>query len=186
MFDLIGAFTKQFTPIDGGYLYYPSRKSGGKFVTTDEYEKLVADWQRIAGRRGLWKTVGLIFVAVLLWTIASEVLALPDWADWILIVGCVSAISGWLGWAALAPRRLVKDRPNSTPPRSIAEARRESRAILNWPFVIFFTLASGAIFFGQLTAPERTAGWWAWLVGSGLFFGCYLWIAFEKLRDRWR
>jgi hypothetical protein len=32
MFDSIGAFTSPFTPVDGGYLYYPSRKDGGKLA----------------------------------------------------------------------------------------------------------------------------------------------------------
>ena len=43
MFDSIGAFTRQFTPVDGGYLYFPSRKNGGKLVTAEEFETLVSD-----------------------------------------------------------------------------------------------------------------------------------------------
>ena len=184
MFDSIGAFTRQFTPVDGGYLYYSSRKEGGKLVTVEEFEELVTDWQRVAGKGGTWRTVGLVAVAILLWTLISRALALPGSADWIVILGSVSAVSGWLLWASLAPRRLVKNRPTVTPPRPVAQAKREARAALNWPFVIFFLLASGAIFLGCLSAPSATPSWWAWLIGSGFMFGAYLWICFQKLKDR--
>jgi hypothetical protein len=59
MFDLRAAFTKQFTPVDGGYVYYPPRGSGGKLVTLDEYESLCADWNKRVGPRGQWKVAGL-------------------------------------------------------------------------------------------------------------------------------
>ena len=183
MFDAVDAFTKQFTPVDDGYVYYPSRKSGGKLVTADEYQKLVADWERTAGRRGVWKAAGLALVAVLIWTIISQSLALPDWTDWIPIIGCVAALSAWMLWASLAPRRLVRGRPDSTPPRRVSEARREARSMLSWPFVILVTVASGAVFIGCLSAPEPTIGWWARMIGSGLFFGVYSWIAVQKFRD---
>ena len=37
MSDPVGAFTKAFTPVDGGYLYYTSAKAGGKLVTTEVF-----------------------------------------------------------------------------------------------------------------------------------------------------
>ena len=33
MFNLVGVFERSFTPIEDGYLYYPSRCSGGYLVT---------------------------------------------------------------------------------------------------------------------------------------------------------
>lgn len=136
MFDSMGAFNKQFIPVDGGYLYYPSRKSGGKLVTVEEFEGLVAGWQRIAGRSGLWKPVGVVVLVILLWTLLSQALALPEWADSIIVVGSVAAVSGWMLWASFEPRRLVRDRSVVAPPRSVLQARRQARAALNWPFVI--------------------------------------------------
>ena len=186
MFDSVGAFKRQFTRTDGGYVYYPSSKSGGKLVTEDEYEAMVADWQRIAGTREVWKTVGLAFLAILLWTVVSQPLSLQKSYDWIIIAVSVAALSGWLLWASLAPRRLVRDRPYVTPPRTTTEARREARATLNWPFVLFVLLFSGAIFFGRLTSSDRTQSWWVWVIVSGFFFAAYLWIAVQKLRDRRR
>ena len=186
MFDPIGAFTRQFTPIEGGYLYYPSRKTGGKLVTAEEFEQLVSDWQRVAGTKATWKFVGLVALAILLWTFVSDALALPEWADWIIIIGCVAGLSGWLIWASMAPRRLLRYRPAITPPRPASEARREARATLNWPFVLFALLVSGVIFFGSVSFPDQSLSWWAWTIGSGLFFGLYVWTAVQKFQDRQR
>lgn len=183
MFDSVGAFTRQFTPVDGGYLFYPSRKSGGKLITADEYHRLVANWEKIAGKAGIWKTVGVVFLALILWTVLSEGLSLPEWADTFIITCLVLAISAWMLWAGFAPYRLVRRRPAVTSPRTAAEARREARATLNWPFVIFALLLSGATFIATVTTPERTLSTWAWLIGSGLMLAVYLWIGFRKLFD---
>ncbi|MCA1654342.1 MAG: hypothetical protein ABR588_07005 [Sphingomicrobium sp.] len=184
MFDSIGAFNRQFTSVEGGYLYYPSRKGGGKLVTAQEFEALASNWKRIAGRSGRRKTVGVAFLVILIWTVLFEAFGLPDWAESIIIVGLVLAISGWLMWASFAPRRLVKDRPEVAPPRQVAQIRREARASLNWRFVIFALLMSGTILFGTLSSPDHPMSWWGWVIGSGAMFFVYLWIGFQKLRDR--
>lgn len=56
--------------------------------------------------------------------------------------------------------------------------------MLNWPFVAFALLISGAILFGSIQSPRDTITSWAWLIGSGLTFVAYIWIAIQKLRDR--
>jgi hypothetical protein len=183
MFDTVEAFKKQFTRVEGGYLVYPSRKVGGKLVNDEEYDFLVKRWERVAGRAGRWKTVGAIVLVVAIWTLLGDLLSPPEWADSLMIGLIVIAMSAWLFWASTAPRRLVRDRAPVTAPRPAAEARREARAALNWPFVAFALLISGAIFFGSATADERTVGTWAWLIGSGLMLGIYLWVAFKKLAD---
>lgn len=184
MFDTIGAFKRQFTRVEDGYLVYPSRKDGGKLVSDDEYDLLVKQWQRVAGRGGAWKAVGAIFVVIAVWTLLSDLLLAPDWADSLLVALIVMVMYARLFWASTAPRRLVKDRVSVTPPRPGAEARREARAALNWPFVIFALLISGVVFFGSVAAGERSLGTWAWLIGSGVMLGLYLWIGFKKLVDR--
>ena len=184
MFDATGAFTRQFTPVSGGYLYYPSRRGGGKLVTTDEYERLVSEWRRVAGNRGQWKTVGFSFLAIMVWAGVSQVLNPPAWTDSVVIAAFVATISAWIMWASWAPRRLVKSRPDFAPPRPGSKARREDRAALNWPFVVFILLFSGAIFVGSLVSDDAALTWWAWVIGSGLFFSMYVLIAFQKLMDR--
>jgi hypothetical protein len=183
MFDTIGAFKKQFTRVEGGYLVYPSRKTGGKLVSDEEYEHLVKGWERVAGRSGRWKAIGVIVVIIALWTLLSDVVPLPEWRDTFLTAAIVSAMSARLLWASTTPRRLVKDRPTITPPRMAAEARRDARAAINWPFVVFALLFSGAAFFVSVTATVRSPGAWAWLIGSGVMLGLYIWIAFKKLTD---
>jgi hypothetical protein len=184
VFDSIGAFTKQFTPTEGGYLYYPSKKCGGKIVTADEYEQLTESWRKVAGRRGMWTLVGIVVLAIFVWTVISKLLSLPDWSDSIIVAASVIGISAWLLWASFAPRRLVRDRPAITPPRPVSDARRQARALLNWRFIIFALLFSGVAFVGSFNSPERDLKTWAWLIGSGAFFGLYIWIAIQKHRDR--
>lgn len=186
MFDPIGAFTKQFTPIEDDYLYYPSKKSGGKLVTADEFERLTADWERAAGRTGQWKTAGLIIIAIILFTLATQFLVLPDWANTLCILTVVVGVSGRFLWASFAPRRLVSDRAAITQPRQLSQVKQDVRALLNWPLVISAIIMSSAIFIGILDVVERTVVSRLWLVGSGLTLGAYLWIGYQKLKDRRR
>lgn len=183
MFDTMGAFTKQFTPTEGGYLYYPSRKGGGKLVSQDEFIRLVSEWERIAGPRGRWKIVGLILVTIVLWTILTRSFGFPDWSDKVLTFGIVFGLSGWLLWVSFAPRRLVRNRPDVAPAKPASKARRDARAMLNWPFVIFALAISGGIFFGHLSSADRSPASWAWMIGSGSMLALYVWIAFRKFMD---
>jgi hypothetical protein len=184
VFDSIGAFAKQFTPTVGGYLYYPSKKCGGKLITADEYEQLTESWRKVAGRRGMWTVVGIVMLAICVWTAISELLSLPDWSDSIIIAASVIGIPAWLLWASFAPRRLVRNRSAIAPPRPVPEARRQARALLNWRFIIFALLFSGVAFLGWFNSPERDLKTWGWLIGSGAFFSLYIWIAIQKFRDR--
>ena len=184
MFDAVGAFTKQFTPVDGGYLYYPSGKSGGKLVTSQEYELLRTDWERVAGKAGRWKTVGAIFLAIIVWMIVSETLALPEWSQGLFVGCCGIALSAWLLRASFSPRRLVRNRPEIAPPRARSQARKEARALLTWRFIGIGLVLSGVVFASMLTYPERSLNWWAWAIGSGGMFVAYIWILVAKLRDR--
>lgn len=183
MFDVTSAFTKQFTPIDGGYVYYPSQRAGGKLVTAEEYQKLVADWHRVAGINGQWKTVGLTFLVILLWVFASQSLGLPESAEWIMIACFVAALIGWTVWHSFAPRRLVKGRPDIAPPRAISEVKRAVRATVSWPLIAAVVALSAVVFFSTLALPTASPMWWVWLVGSGLMLGLYLWLALQKLWD---
>lgn len=183
MFDSLGAFAKQFTPIEGGYLYYPSKKGGGKLVTAEEYDELNEGWRKVAGQSGIWKTVGLAMLVIFVWTFISTTLSLPDWAGAIFIAVAASCISAWLFWAGLAPRRLVRDRPDVAPPRPISQVKRHVRAMLNWHMIIFALLLSGLAFLGVLYSPQRNFASWAWLIGSGAMFGLYFWVAIQKYRD---
>jgi hypothetical protein len=186
MFDSTGTFTKQFTPFVDGYVYFPSRKAGDKFVSVEEYDRLVSNWRRVAGRGASWIWVGFGVVTLVLWTILCDILALPPWTSWIVITLSVAVMLGRLLRAGYAPRRLLASRPDITPPRPRSQARRQARAMIGWPIVVFGLLLSGAIFFSQLRSADRTPSWWAWVIGSGLMLGAYIWIGFQKLADRKR
>jgi hypothetical protein len=132
----------------------------------------------------MWMVVGIMMLAIFVWTAISITFSLPDWSDSIIVAASVIGISAWFLWASLAPRRLVRNRPATAPPRPVSEARRQARASLNWRFIIFALLYSGVAFLGSFNSPERDLKTWAWLIGSGAFFGLYIWIAVQKFRDR--
>jgi hypothetical protein len=185
MFDATDVFTLQFTRTDGGYLYYPSPKAGGKLVTREEYERLLANWQRVAGPRGVWTAAALIVGVILLWTILDEASSLPGWTGRLIAGGCAAALVAWFLWAGFAPRRLVSGRPDVAPPRLRSELGREARAMVSWHIVALALLLSGAALFHTLRSPETTTlVWWAWLIGSGAMFCSYIWIAVQKVSDR--
>jgi len=184
LFDSTGIFAKQFTPVDGGYLYYPSKRGGGKLVTADEYDELVADWQKVAGRTGIWRTVGLVVLAIVVWTIIPKAEDLSVWSDSIFATVCVGGASAWILWASFAPRRLVRGRPAITQPRIVSEAKRQARALLNWPLIIFLLFLSASALLRTLNSPDRDFKSWAWIIGSGVMLVCYIWIAIQKFRDR--
>ncbi|NIJ21081.1 hypothetical protein FHS95_002773 [Sphingomonas naasensis] len=180
MFDSKGAFTRQFTQAEGGYIYYPSAKSGGKLVTAEEYRKLAQGWSMVS----TGKVAGILFLAVIAWTALSQTFSLPDGLETVFIASCVTCVALWVLWVAFAPRRLVRDRPAITPPRPASQARRQVRALLTWQSVIFALLFGGVMFLGSLRVSEPDVETWAWRIGGGALFGLYLWIGFQKLRDR--
>ena len=184
MFDSIGSFTRMFVPFEDGYLYYSSRKSGGKFVTRAEFDTLVADWRRIAGPVGTLKSAGVVFAAIALSVLVSAYFDLPEWLGGAATVAMTIPFVAWIMWHAFAPYRLLRDRKPVTPPRPRAEAMRAVRAMLSWRMVIGAGLISGVIFLVILTHPAHEISWWAWLVGSGAMSGVYGWVGWKKLRDR--
>ncbi len=183
MFDPVGTYAKAFKPVEGGYIYYSSAKAGGKFISQEEFSDLMGRWKRVAGKRGMVITVGFVFLGTFIWTAAKEALDLPDWADGPFTGIIVVSTIGWILWASLAPKRLVRNRAVIMPPRPIAQARREARSALNWRFVVFGLLISGGACWGHLGSSDRSFGSWVWIIGGGMGFVLYLWLGMQKLRD---
>jgi hypothetical protein len=132
----------------------------------------------------MWKAVGIIFLTVLVWTTLMANISLPNWTSGIFSTLTTIAMVIWFGWAGLAPRRLVRNRPEVAPPRPIAKARRDARAALNWRFILFALAISGAALFLHISSSDRSAGSWMWIIGSGTMFAVYLWIGYRKLTDK--
>ncbi len=132
MFDPVGAFTKQFTPVDGGYLYYPSLKSGAKLVTAEEFHALVNGWQRVAGRGGRWKFVGVVSLSILAWTIVSIMFVLPNWTGGVFSAAIAIAISAWITLVELRSLAFGKRQASgrTRPTHCVSSARSSSRVKL--------------------------------------------------------
>lgn len=184
MIDQTKIFTKQFTPTDGGYIYYPSRKSGGKFVSAGEFERLLSDWEAVAGTRGMWKNACLVALPGLALIVINSLVDLPDWSSKAAAGFSVIGISAWLFWKSLAPRRLVRGRPDIVPPRSKAQVDREVRDLVGWPIIALSLVVCSILFWGALHSPSRGPVRWAVLIGSGIVLLQYLRVAFMKFRDR--
>lgn len=184
MLDPIAVFTRQFTPRDGGHLYYPSRRSGGKFVTAAEFEQLVEEWERIVDGRGRWKMVGAACAAVLIIVFLSDFFDWPRWIDRMMVFPIVLGIAGRTFWASRAPARLVRSRPAISPPKPASEARREARAMFSWSSVTGMWVFTGAVFASWIFSREESQWRYAWTIGSGLIFLACTWIAIVKWRDR--
>lgn len=183
MFDATEAFAKQFVPQDGGYLFYPGRLAGGKLVSEPEYQDLLARWQSVAGRKGTWKTIVAVMAIIVLGTVAKALLNVGDWAENASIGAAVAFVVIRITWASLAPRRLVRGRPDAAPPRSLTESKRLARSMLPWRMVIPVFLVSVAIFINGLVATPQTFVDWLWVVGSGAMGTAYGWIAIKKFGD---
>jgi hypothetical protein len=184
MFDAVEAFEKQFEPYADGYLFFPSSKTGGKFVSKEEYAALVTDWTRVAGKRGILKIVAAMTAAILIWSVLESSADLPDWA-WNAFVGAlIAALVARLYWASAAIRRPLMDRPDVVPPRTGSEARLVAQRRLSWPVVLVGLLLCSLAFIPSLFASERTIGGWLWLLGSGTLLAVYLWTALQKWRDQ--
>ncbi len=183
MFDPVSSFSKQFVPFEEGYLYYPSRKSGGKFVSHEEYEQLVAEWEAVAGRRGMWKTtlaiIGCVFLVVTFQSIFDGFEWLKDVSTWVAVIALLARFV----WYSMAPRRLVSGRPDAAPPRSPAASRRAARSLVSWGIIIWAFIASTAIFGLGLAAYPKSLLVWLWVAGSGAMSAGYLWAAIMKYRD---
>jgi hypothetical protein len=178
MFDPMDVFSRQFTPVEGGYLYYPSPKSGGKLITDDEFAKLASDWKKTFGWRGVLKSMGMSVVVIALFLCLS--LYLPDWVGQFAPLCIVGVLLAWNFRAVSSVRRLVKDRPVVAPPKPVSQARREARAMIKWPFLIVVILACGGFLVSGLSSVDRS---WTWIGGSGILLAIYLWTAFRKLMD---
>lgn len=178
------SFSKQFVPFEDGYLYYPGRKSGGKFVSEDEYAQLLAQWEAVAGRKGLWKTSFVIMGCVL---VALAVLAIFDGPDWLRTVFTYLAVAALVAryfWFAMAPRRLVNGRPDAAPPRSAAANKRAARSMISWTTIIWAFIVCAALFVAGLSAHPKSLAVWIWIAGSGAMGALYIWVAIMKYRDR--
>lgn len=180
MFDTTKSFTKQFTPYEDGYLYYPSRKGGGRLVSEAEYQSLKANWQVAVGTKGIWKIVGITVLVV-----ALKVAFWPDAVVGSVVIWAMAPlIVAHISWAASAPSRLVKGRPDIASPRPLAATKAFARSLIPWRMVIQGFLFSAGLFVLGLFHHPQTLLDWLWLIGSGTMCAASGWIGVQKFRDR--
>lgn len=177
-------FRRRFQRCDQGFLYYPKRKGGGKIITQAEHDVIVGNFRRWFGARfrpGL--SLAAMFGLIVVITLVS--LAFPlserafDVAIWIV---AATFLLGYY-WLYSAPQRLVKDRPEVTPPRTREELGRAGRAMMTWPMVVFaIGLCSLAVFVGVSARPNIATV--IWTVFWVIVLAVHVRNAVRKFQDR--
>lgn len=178
------AFAKQFEPVDGGYVYFNSSREGGKFVSEEEFDRLNAEYARATGWRANVSIFLLLFVAVLAATLLSAFFDVPSAISTLLVAMAMVFIGLRATRAVLAPGRLVRGRPDHTPPRSRAEQKRKARSLIGWPMLIALIAISGLVFSVTVWEFEWSFASVAWLLGSGWFMLSSVGLVVAKFRDR--
>lgn len=176
-------FREQFVPAEHGYVFYPSLKSGGKYVSPAERDRLISRYQRLVSPVHLL-VLPVIFFGVVegsLWL--GRQLDWPFWSVRAVIVVTTLVMLGIGMWVAFSPHWLVRNRPDIMPARPTAEVWRETRDNLTWPFVILVTAVTGAVFIWNAVNFQPSISSWVWLLASGYLLLTYLRLGFQKLRD---
>lgn len=136
----LDVFKRSFEPIEGGYLYYPTRWSGGYFLSAAEYDALIADWERTAGFKRMLLLVGIALLGIVVSTVVSSTTDLD--LDGIAPRAIAFGLAGYLIWKSTAVNRLVRGRKPMRPPRSGLEAEVAMGNALGMPLAIGLVVVS--------------------------------------------
>lgn len=176
MFDTAGVLDRSFTPVEEGYLFYPSRWSHGYLVKPEEYGELIDEWRRVAGWKGLLSLIGLMVVALLIGMAIIYWLGLAEWANTVISLGLATGLAGYLIWKSTAANRLVRNRTPAAPPRAARAADHAMGKALGRPMAMWLAILSlialgWAIAFAMVTP--------LWGIPAAIVFGI---MAFFNLR----
>lgn len=140
-FDAVAAFERSFIPIQGGYLYYPSRWSSGYLVSGEEYQQLVEEWRKVAGFWGILRLVAVLAIALILLVLVDEHVGLDSSYD-LTTYACIAAVIAYILWKSTAPVRLVRGREPVSPPRTAKQSEEQMGRALGWPVAISLAITS--------------------------------------------
>lgn len=176
-------FAKLFVPYEDGYLYYPSAKSGGKFVSEPEYQIMLSEVERAAGTKGIMVSVLAVLLMISAAVIAEKVWHLGEWVEQVAIWAAVAFVGIRLARAFFLPRRMLSNRPAIVPPLAPGQSRKIARSMLPWTMVIPVFLGSSIVFVANLLIAPVTLGGWMVFLGAGAMSAGYGWVAIQKLKD---
>lgn len=183
MFNLVDMYKRQFHPHEDGYIFYPNRKGGGKFVTTAEYDAIMEQY----ASKFSWRPVAFM---VFLFTFSNIVmimlvgyLNLTQTIMYILLTFAIIILLGWTIWHSWAGHRMVKHKADIAPPRSWEQVQKDGRKSLGWPFILFLLFISIFIFIKAWIDPDRNILIWGQIVIFGVLIPVYLRMAYKKYRD---
>lgn len=184
IFDRSKPFKRLFVPFEDGYLVYPSKSHGGKFVTTEEYEALIKDYQRWWGKRfGFGLVYLVLFGGMTLGAVLIAIFDLPE--DYVQFITYFMAMPlfAFIIWSSRAPYRLVRGRPDAVPPLSREERKRWTRSNLSWFHLIGIALVCTVLLWVSIENYSWTLGWSLWMACLSIYFLLVLRIALLKYLD---
>jgi hypothetical protein len=141
MFGAEKIFRRQFTPHEGGYLFYPFVWSRGYLVTEEEFQKLCQDRKRSLGLSGMLRLWALALVLIIV--CAAVAIFLED--ERLLNAGSIAsalAILAVVLWRSTTAIRLVRGRQPVAPTRNRIERERHSARVVGWPMMLVVFLLS--------------------------------------------
>lgn len=183
MFNSAKMYERIFVHTEGGFLFYPSKWSGGYFLTHEERDRLVADWARIAGFGGTLKLVGVAILAYTLAMAASLALGVEEQAEpyFSLVFGI--ALCAYMLWKLSAAYRLVRGREPVMPPRTAEENRKAIGRLIPLPMLLF-VFAGFSFSSVSLLCVGLNGSWLAGLVGALLAWSAYAYLRIILTRLR--
>lgn len=183
MFNLIEVYKSQFQPYEDGYIYYPVAKSGGKFVTAEEYDAIINHYES----KFAWRPYTLLLFSFTIVVIAIiflvHYLNLSEAIMYILLSLTMVALFGYIYWYSRAGHRLVKNKADIMPPRSKTQVMKDGRKAISWSLIIFLLIVCGLWFFIAWTESDRGTSTWIRIVIFGTSILIYLWVAYKKYYD---
>lgn len=142
MFNSVEIYARSFKPVDGGYLYYPTRWSSGYLVNEEEFQQLCADWRSVSGWKGIFKLVAIVLVVATLATLAASAWEISERAfDYITLLIAVGMLA-YIVWKFTAAYRLVRTRQPAAPRRTGREVETDFSRQLTWPMALFVAVLS--------------------------------------------
>ena len=180
-------FKRRFDPIAEGYLYYPRKRGGGKLVSEREFADFVGDYRRWFGTRfvpGLlfWLTLaGIVFISVL-----SVALGESDRSLTIAVYALLAILIGGAFWVQSAPFRILRSRPDFSPPRAKRDQSKAARTQVPWIILCLMIPFPGLMsYVGILSViAEPSLLNVAWTAAFGFIFATAVKIAIQKWMDR--
>jgi type IV secretory pathway VirB2 component (pilin) len=183
------AFARRFVAHEGGYLFRPSLTAPAYFFSAAEREQCLVQFKR--QRRGRTaKTIGVVFVAIMVITLAAAWLdvdwsrGMPWWGTGVLVVLMLAMYWRQTRNDGAIPLAIIGSREAVLPPRGWLAAISARLLARSWKVHLATGVYLGVLcwlFYPRPASIERHP-WYPWVYGAlaGLLIAEWIWISWAK------